>query len=255
MYKRQTQHSGEGKANQYYLRGMNLDHGTDFSVYFEGMPLNLRAHAHGQGYLDLNFMIPETIATVAYAKGPYRGDRGDFSSAGDMAVELDERLDESFIKLNAGEDGYRRLTAVLTDPEEDSNLLAALEITADDGPWQKPNDTHKINLVSQLSTRRGDTYIETTMLAYDNEWSATDQIPQRLLRDGSISRYATLDPLLGGDTQRLALIIQAENEQLSGSAYLSSYKLDLFSNFTYFADDLVEGDPVSYTHLTLPTKA
>ena len=237
-----TQHSGEGKANQYYLRGMNLDHGTDFSVHFEGMPLNLRAHAHGQGYLDLNFMIPETIATVAYAKGPYRADRGDFSSAGNMAVELDERLDESFIKLNAGEDGYRRLAAVLTGPEEDSNLLAALEITADDGPWQNPNDTHKINLVSQLSKRRGDTYIEATMLAYDNEWSATDQVPQRLLRDGSLSRYATLDPLLGGDTQRLALIIQAENKQLSGSAYLSSYKLDLFSNFTYFADDLVEGD-------------
>ena len=157
-----TQHSGEGKANQYYLRGMNLDHGTDFSVYFEGMPLNLRAHAHGQGYLDLNFMIPETIATVAYAKGPYRADRGDFSSAGTMAVELDERLDEAFVKLNTGEDGYRRLTAVLVRPEEDGNLLSALAVTTDDGPWQRPNNMHKINLMSQVSNakvylRRGNT--------------------------------------------------------------------------------------------------
>jgi len=237
-----TQHSGEGKANQYYLRGMNLDHGTDFSVYFEGMPLNLRAHAHGQGYLDLNFMIPETIATVAYAKGPYRADRGDFSSAGSMAVELDERLDEAFVKLSAGEDGYRRLTPVLTRPGGDSNLLAALEITTDDGPWQTPNDMHKINLISQLSRREGDTYLEATLLAYENEWSATDQIPQRLLSDGSISQYATLDPLLGGDTHRLALILQANTEQFSGSAFLSSYELDLFSNATFFAVYPVEGD-------------
>ena len=237
-----TQHSGEGKANQYYLRGMNLDHGTDFSVYLEGMPLNLRAHAHGQGYLDLNFMIPETIATVAYAKGPYRADRGDFSSAGTMAVELDERLDEASVKLNIGEDGYRRLTAVLARPEEDGNLLSALAVTTDDGPWQRPNNMHKINLTSQVSRRKGDSYIEATLLAYKNEWSATDQIPQRKITDGSLSQYATLDPLLGGNTQRLALIIQADTEKFSGSAYLSSYKLDLFSNFTFFAYDPIGGD-------------
>ncbi len=237
-----TQHSGEGKANQYFLRGMNLDHGTDFSVYFEGMPLNLRSHAHGQGYLDLNFMIPETIATVAYAKGPYRADRGDFSSAGTMAIELDEMLDQPFVKLTTGEDGYRRLAAVMTRPKTDDKLLTAFEITTDDGPWQTPNDMQKINLMSQWSKRRSNAFFEATLLAYDNEWSATDQVPQRLINSGSLSRFATLDPQLGGETQRLALIFQFETDNLAGSAYMSSYKLDLFSNFTYFADDPSAGD-------------
>ena len=120
-----TQHSGEGKANQYYLRGMNLDHGTDFSAYFEGMPTNLRAHAHGQGYLDMNFLIPEVVSSVRYAKGPYSADRGDFSSAGTGSFEIYDRLPEHFVEMTAGEDAYRRVVAAGSVDMAGGHLLAA----------------------------------------------------------------------------------------------------------------------------------
>ena len=163
-----TQHSGEGKANQFFLRGMNLDHGTDFSVYFEGMPVNLRAHAHGQGYLDLNFLIPEVISTVAFQKGPYHPDRGDFSTAGSSTLSLYDVVDP-FIEITAGSDGYRRLVSAGSFETGTGDLLMAVEALRNEGPWQNPADVRKDNLILKHSGYTGPVARRIVLSYYENE--------------------------------------------------------------------------------------
>jgi hypothetical protein len=237
-----TQHSGEGKANQYYLRGMNLDHGTDFSTYFEGMPINLRSHAHGHGYLDLNFLIPEIISTLAYQKGPYFPERGDFSTAASSSVYAYDRVEHSFIKSTTGDFGYKRILGVLDSNFDNYNAVSALEVTRNDGPWSVPSNVKKTNALTKLTGLRGDYVTKIVLTYYDNQWRATDQVPARSVKDGSISRFGTIDPTLVGRSNRKSLIIGAESENLAVSAYVSDYALNLFGNFTYFADDPVNGD-------------
>ncbi|XOV82625.1 MAG: TonB-dependent receptor [bacterium] len=237
-----TQHSGEGKANQYYLRGMNLDHGTDFSAYFEGMPINMRAHAHGQGYLDLNFLIPEIISTVSYAKGPYNADRGDFSTAGTTSMSIYDTLDRPFIEATYGSDDYHRLVSAGSMDLADGHLLAALEVVRDEGPWQLGTDLQKNNLLLKYSGQVGDLDTHVLVSHYDNEWRSTDQVPKRLTSSNAIDRFDFIDPGLGGDSSRSTLITGLQGEQLQASLYASRYKLRLFNNFTYFAEDPVQGD-------------
>ena len=129
-----TQHSGEGKANQYFLRGMNLDHGTDFSMWVEGMPINLRAHAHGQGYLDLNFIIPELVESARYSKGPYKASNGDFSSAGNSSISLYDSIPQPLISVTLGTEQYRRLLAAGSADIASGKMLSAVDILKDDGP-------------------------------------------------------------------------------------------------------------------------
>ena len=237
-----TQHSGEGKANQYFLRGMNLDHGTDFSAWFEGMPLNLRAHAHGQGYLDLNFLIPEVVSTVRYAKGPYSADRGDFSTAGTATFSVYDRLDDPFVELSGGDGHYGRLVAAGSRPFGGGDLLGAAELQHNDGPWDLPGHVDKTNLLTRWSGMWRGHDASVTLMAYDNSWNSTDQVPERLVAAGRIGRFGFVDPTLGGASSRTSVVAHLEGDALSAGAYAGRYKLNLFGNFTYFLEDPEHGD-------------
>ncbi len=237
-----TQHSGEGKANQYYLRGMNLDHGTDFSAFFEGMPINMRAHAHGQGYLDLNFLIPEIVSTVHYAKGPYAAERGDFSTAGTTDLSVYDRLDAPFVEATVGSDHFRRAVAAGSFDVGDGHVLSAVEVTRSDGPWQLAADVDKLNAIVKYAGHWHDYDTKVIVMHYDNEWNSTDQVPARLVDTGQLDRFGFIDPTLGGSSSRASLIAGMEDDTSSFGGFASYYTLNLIGNFTYFLEDPLNGD-------------
>ena len=236
-----TQHSGEGKANQYYLRGMNLDHGTDFSAYFEGMPVNFRAHAHGQGYLDLNFLIPEVISTVEYHKGPYFPDRGDFSTAGSVDIKLYDQI-RPFVELTAGSDNYHRMVAAGSMELDSAHFMGAVEVLRNDGPWLSAANVQKNNVMAEYSSHQEDRTAHLVFSYYENQWDSTDQIPKRLVDAGLMDRFGFIDPTIGGASRRLSLIGNLESETWQLCGYVSNYSLNLFGNFTYFLEDPANGD-------------
>jgi TonB dependent receptor/Carboxypeptidase regulatory-like domain/TonB-dependent Receptor Plug Domain len=241
-----TQHSGEGKANQYYLRGFNLDHGTDFSTTVAGVPLNLPTHAHGHGYTDANFLIPELVSGMQYFKGPYAADTGDFSSAGGVTINYASVLERPFVDATAGGQGWSRLLAAASPRFGGGHLLAAIETAHSDGPWKRPDDYRRFNAVLRYS--RGDALnnLALTALAYRAGWNATDQAPRRATDGGLLSRFGGIDSTTGGDTSRLsgsaAWHAGSATARTRVSGYAVAYDLDLFSNFTYFLDDPVNGD-------------
>ncbi|MFN7966757.1 MAG: TonB-dependent receptor [Acidobacteriota bacterium] len=241
-----TQHSGSGKANQYFLRGFNLDHGTDFRVSVDGMPVNMPSHGHGQGYADLNFMIPELVAYERFNKGPYDAHQGDFSAAGSVEMELMSQLPKGIFSITPGADGYRR--ALLADSFRvgGGDLLIAGEWLQNDGPWVVPDAYHKLNGLVRYSRNRGGDLLSLTAMAYDGRWNSTDQIPTRAVRGGALDRFGSLDDSDGGDSSRFSLSGGFRHVQGKGitnvSAYLIDYDLQLFSNFTYFLDDPINGD-------------
>jgi len=241
-----TQHSGEGKANQYFLRGFNLDHGTDFSVTVEGMPVNMRSHAHGQGYLDINFLIPEMVDTLAYRKGPYFAGVGDFSAAGSADFHYRDTLQQSLIRLEMGENSYYRGLAAGSLALGSGDLTSALSYSAYNGPWELDQDLDKVN--GMIKYNQGDQADGFSIIAmgYDNQWTASDQIPQRAVDSGLISSLGFIDPTVGGSTHRYSLSTDwraVENERhWHASAYLIDYKLQLYSNFTYLLGDPLNGD-------------
>ena len=237
-----TQHSGTGKANQYYLRGFNLDHGTDFSAHAEGVPLNMRTHGHGQGYLDLNFLIPELVATTRYRKGPYSAQVGDFSSAGSVDFAFYDELDKSMAELSAGEFGYYRALFGGSTKLGDGTLTGALDWSGYDGPWDLDENLQQEKLHVSYLTPLGDARAKFTLQGYSSEWDATDQIPLRAVRSGLIDERGFIDPDLGGSTDRVAATgaIDFGNWQLN--AYLIDYDFTLFSDFTYLLDDPNSGD-------------
>ncbi|MEO5935106.1 MAG: TonB-dependent receptor, partial [Duganella sp.] len=244
-----TQHSGDGKANQYFLRGFNLDHGTDFATYVDAMPVNLRSNAHGQGYSDLNFLIPELVQRIDYKKGGYFADEGDFSSAGAAHIRLTDRLPEGTASLTVGRYGYRR--ALLADSfavpsAAGGTILYGIELGRNDGPWQTPEQVRKYNAVLRYSHGDAQDGYSVTAMAYRNRWNATDQVPQRAVRDGLIGRFGTLDASDGGDTARASLSWDLHRRRdgriTEASAYLMRSSLDLYSNFTYLLADPVDGD-------------
>ncbi len=243
-----TQHSGEGKANQYFLRGFNLDHGTDFSNTVAGMPVNMPSHAHGQGYSDLNFMIPELVSGVQFSKGPYYADQGDFATAGSANINLASVLDESIVHVEAGGEGYGRVVLAASPSVGRGHLLAAIEASHNDGPWDHPDDYRKVNGVVRYS--RGDTLNgwSLTAMGYRGDWNSTDQVPERAIAEGLIDRFGAIDPTDGGHSYRYSA--SADWQHTAGDAvtnatvYGIGYDLDLFSNFTFFLEDPVHGDQV-----------
>ncbi|MCX7892479.1 MAG: TonB-dependent receptor plug domain-containing protein [Burkholderiales bacterium] len=241
-----TQHSGAGKANQYFLRGFNLDHGTDFSARVAGMPVNMPTHAHGQGYLDLNFLIPELVRRMDYRKGPYYADVGDFSSAGSVSIDYFRTLPENFGQLEYGNYGYRRAVVAASPRLGPGTLLAAGELFHDDGPWEVPQDYKKLNGVLSYSAGTLANGWAITAMGYSGKWNATDQVPLRALESGLIGRFGTLDASDGGETWRYSLSGQWTRSDATSAtaanAYFVSYGLDLWSNFTYFLNDPVNGD-------------
>lgn len=240
-----TQHSGDGKANQYFLRGFNLDHGTDFRTTVAGMPVNMPTHGHGQGYTDLGFVIPELVSAIEYRKGSYYAEEGDFSAAGAAHLELMDSLPRPLATLEIGEDGYRRALAAGSGVVGPGTLLAAMEALTQDGPWTVPEDTEKYNALLRygFSTDSGSWFI--TGMAYSNNWTATDQIPQRAVDAGTLGRYDSLDDSTGGDSHRYSVSLDwsrtREQSETRVTAYFIDYDLDLFSNFSYFTDP-VNGD-------------
>ncbi len=241
-----TQHSGDGKANQYFLRGFNLDHGTDFATFLAGMPVNLPTHAHGQGYTDLNFLIPELVGKVAYRKGPYSVQQGDFAAAGAASIDYVRRLDAGFAEAGLGQRGFRRVLAAASPPLGDGTLLIAAEGLRNDGPWEVAENLRKTNAVVRYSQGTDVDGFDVTLLAYGARWDATDQVAQRALDRGLIGRYGTLDPTTGGTTARVSLSVQwaarTDDAITRANGYAFRYRLNLFSNFTYFLDDPANGD-------------
>ncbi len=252
-----TQHSGGGKANQYFLRGFNLDHGTDFSVSVEGMPVNMRTHAHGQGYADLNFLVPEFVESVAYSKGPFFAAVGDFSGAGAANFHLFAELPHDFVTLEAGEHGYLRAVAGVTTRREASATTFGVEAEHYDGPWQLEDDFRRFNGLIRHGWTAGEGTYALTALGYHAEWKATDQIPLRAVEAGALDRFGFVDPSNGGVTDRASVsfdgTIKAADGETRFNAYAIHYRLNLFSNFTYFLDDPVNGDQFNQRDLRLIT--
>ena len=241
-----TQHSGDGKANQYFLRGFNLDHGTDISIGVDDMPVNLRSHAHGQGYADLNFVIPELVQQVDYNKGPFFADVGDFSAAGAARFRLFDTLSRSFASVTLGDYDFARLAAGGTERNRGSETTGALEFTHDDGPWKLSEDSNRFNgFLRRHWTGSGADY-RVTAMAYHAKWRSTDQIPLRAVESGALDRFGDVDPTDGGESDRASVSFDATVNGADAttrvSAYAIYYRLNLFSNFTYFLDDPVNGD-------------
>lgn len=238
-----SQHSGDGKANQYYLRGFNLDHGTDFSTSLMGMPVNMPTHAHGQGYNDLNFLIPELVERVQYRKGTYYAGDGDFSAAGSARIEYVRKLDAPFAQVTLGSNGYARALTAASPTVKEGNLLLAAEGYHNDGPWTVPEHLRKDNLVVRYGQGQRDEGWGVSLLAYDAQWTATDQIAQRTM--ATVGRYGSLDPTTGGNTHRYSLsgdwAETGNNGSSHANVYVIDYALNLWSNFTY-ATDPVHGD-------------
>ncbi len=235
-----SQHSGEGKANQYFLRGMNLDHGTDLKLTLDGMPLNQRSHAHGQGWADLNPLIPELISSIHYRKGPYYVADGDFANAGSAAIYYGEQSGRGTASIGLGQNGWYR--TLLTDAPafHDGRLLYALELSHYDGPWANPDNYRKLNGLLRYTQGSQANGLTLTAMAYSGNWNSTDQIPWNQYRQGLISRWGTLDASSGASASRYSLSGEWRQADATGTlvaqAYVIRNALDLYSNFEYGAD-------------------
>lgn len=236
-----TQHSGSGKANQYFLRGFNLDHGTDFAGFVDGVPINMRTHGHGQGYLDFNFLIPETLERIDYRKGPYFADVGDFTAAGTVAFKTADRL-EPFVRVEAGEFGHRRLVAGGSASAGSGDLLVAAEAQAYDGPWVLDEDLERYSGLIKYSPQSAENRFSVQLNAYHARWNSTDQVPKRAIDSGLIDRFGFIDGDLGGKTTRLGAVVNGTLGPTSFNVFATHYDFRLISNFTYFLDDPVDGD-------------
>jgi len=244
-------HSAEGKAPQYFLRGFQLDHGTDFLIVFDGMPVNLRTNAHAQAYGDVNFLIPELISSMDTRKGPYFADTGDFSSAGSARISLKDKLDKGFADVTLGSFGYQRFVAAKSYPMMNGNLLVAGAFNHYNGPWDIPDNMKKLNGVIRYSQGTADDGFSVTGMAYDNTWHATNVIPQRAVTEGLISRFGTIDPTDGASSSRYSVSGRFANTNDYGvsrlEAYAVRYSLMMWNDFTFFLDDPVRGDQFRQT--------
>ncbi|MRW84038.1 TonB-dependent receptor plug domain-containing protein [Pseudoduganella sp. FT26W] len=241
-----SQHSGEGKANQFYLRGFNLDHGTDLRTTVDGMPVNQRSHAHGQGWTDLNFLIPELAVRLDYKKGPYSAEEGDFASAGTASVVYANRLLQGVASLSAGQNGYGRALVADSVETQRGSLLYAIEALHNDGPFTNPDEYKKLNAVLRYSEGYANNGFNVSLMAYKADWNSTDQIPLRAVQAGQIGRNDAIDDTDGGKAHRYSLsgAWRRTNDDSASkvNAYIIANQLDLWSNFTYFMDDPVHGD-------------
>jgi hypothetical protein len=247
-----TQHSGDGKANQYFLRGYNLDHGTDFATFIDGVPANMPSNAHGQGYTDLNFLIPELVEKIDYRKGPYFAEDGDFASAGSAHIKYRDTLDHGILNLTVGGEDYRRMVlagstslSTLTHfgpeaglPSAGPRVLGALELEQDNGPWTTPEGVRKFNGLVRVSDGTYAQGWSADAIGYSSHWTSTDQVPLALIADGELGRYSALDPTDGGNSRRALVSGEWHQHDAAGytnaSAYAEHYNLKLWSNFTYY---------------------
>jgi outer membrane cobalamin receptor len=244
-----SQHSGEGKANQYYLRGFNLDHGTDLRTTIDGMLVNQRSHSHGQGWTDVNWLIPELAGGLDFHKGPYSVEDGDFAAAGSVSVHYVDTLPKTLVSLGIGENGYYRGLIAGSHAIGSGNLLYAVELFHNDGPFTKGDNYKKENGVLRYSRGTKESGFNVTAMAYNSTYNATDQIPLRAVLAGTLNRFNAIDPTDGGKVHRYSLSAEwhmlTENTATKINAYVINNRLRIYSNFTYFLDDPLNGDQFS----------
>jgi outer membrane receptor protein involved in Fe transport len=239
-----TQHAGGGKANQYFLRGFNLDHGTDFAILIDDMPLNLPTHAHGEGYSDMNTVIPEFVRRVNFEKGPYYADVGNFGSAGSAHLEYFKTLPENFVEVEGGMYGFGRIVFGVSQKLGKGNLLYGGEAYHEDGPWTHPDNYHKFNGLVTYSQGGDADGFSITARAYRGTWHSSDQVPVDAVP--LVGYFGALNPTDGGESQRYSLQGEWHRQGASSetriSAYGFYYDLNLFSDFTYYLNDPNKGD-------------
>ena len=241
-----SQHSGEGKANQYYLRGFNLDHGSDFATMLAGIPVNMPSQAHFHGYADTNLLIPELVSGVQYKKGPYFAEDGDFAAAGSANVNYVNQLDRPIASVSGGGQGWGRFFVAASPRVGAGTVRVGLEAGHNDGPWERPDDLRKLNGIVRYSRGNARNGISVTGMSYSADWSATDQVAVRAIESGLIGRFGSLNLTDGGKSFRHSAAVDAQRSNAKGStrmtAYALRYGLNLTSDFTYFLDDPVNGD-------------
>jgi len=241
-----TQHSGDGKSNQMFVRGFNLDHGTDFRTVVEGMPVNLPTHGHGHGYTDVNFLTPELVERIDFRLGVYYPEIGNFGSAGGADVRLVRSLPRSFARTEAGEFGLIRTVAAGSTELGGGELLAGGEFKGYDGPWSVEQGLEKTSGMLRWTRRSSTDEISLLVLGYANDWNASDQVPRRAVESGAIGRFGQIDETLGGETKRFSLsgswLRRGDEWSHQLDVFAIRYELDLWSNFTYFLDDSDDGD-------------
>ena len=245
------QHAGGGKAEQIFLRGFDLDHGTDINITVDGLPVNMVSHAHGQGYADLHFLIPETIDIIDFGKGPYYENKGNFTTAGYVDFRTKDRLDNSAIKMEIGQfDTYRLLGMFNLANSDRHNAYVATEYLATDGPFDSPQNFNRINLFAKYTGAISSTdRLGITASYFTSKWDASGQIPQRAVDSGMISRFGAIDDTEGGNTLRSNILVNYdkiidERSTIRNYVYLSQYGFELFSNFTFFLVDPINGDQI-----------
>ncbi len=246
-----SQHQGGGKAEQYFLRGFDADHGTDVALYIDGLPVNLRSHAHGQGYADLHFLIPETVQRLDGFKGPYFVEFGDFATAGAFNFVMRDTVDENYAEAAGGSWGTQRYLTLISPTRDALKTLVAIEYYRSDGPFEHPNGYERFNLFAKAKA----TLAEGMDLAvwasyYMADWHGSGEIPARAVRAGLISRFGSIDPNEGGSTQRANLNVDwrwklDENQLVTVHTYGTYYELDLFNDFTFFLNDPQNGDEIN----------
>ncbi len=245
------QHAGGGKAEQIFLRGFDIDHGTDIAINVDGMPVNMVSHAHGQGYADMHFIIPETIDNIDFGKGPYYAQKGNFNTAGYIDLKLRKQIDKNTVSQEVGQFNSRRTFGMFKVIESDfSNAYVASELVLTDGAFESPQNFNRINLMGRYNySNREDQDLTLTMSHFQSKWDASGQIPQRAVDQGLISRFGAIDDTEGGKTSRSNLLVNHTNQvdehsSVRSKAYISKYDFELFSNFTFFLEDPVNGDQI-----------
>jgi hypothetical protein len=246
------QHAGGGKAEQIFLRGFDIDHGTDINLSVDGMPVNIVSHAHGQGYSDLHFVIPETIEKISFGKGPYNAEYGDFATAGFVSFKTLDKLDKSSVSVEYGQfDAFRTVGLFNLLDTKNSNAYVAASLNSFNGPFDSPQNFNRFNMMAKYNLKLPDNQkLQLTASHFQSKWDASGQIPQRAIDDGSIGRFGAIDDTEGGNTSRTNLLINhskllSENKKLETRAYYSHYDFELFSNFTFFLEDPINGDQIA----------
>ncbi|MGI9553221.1 MAG: TonB-dependent receptor [Aurantibacter sp.] len=245
------QHAGGGKAEQIFLRGFDIDHGTDIAINVDGLPVNMVSHAHGQGYSDMHFIIPETIDNLDFGKGPYYANKGNFNTAGYIDLKTKKRIDNNYVSLEAGQFNTFRGIGMMKLLEDDVNdAYLASEIVLTDGFFESPQDFKRINVMGRYHfNNHKDQELSLTLSHFQSKWRASGQIPQRAVDQGSITRFGAIDNTEGGKTGRSNFLVNHskqlnEHTQIRSTAYISKYDFELFSNFTFFLEDPINGDQI-----------
>jgi outer membrane cobalamin receptor len=232
-----AQHSGSGKANQYFLRGFNLDHGTDFTTYVDDVPWNLRTHGHGQGYLDVNGLIPETVERVDYRKGTYRADSGDFSMAGSGLFQSINGLKEPFLAVETGSYGWGRVAGGGTTDVADGQLTLIGQYKTYDGPWQLPEDLQHKSVWGKYSETTDYGSWNISLSGYLASWHPTEQTPESAFStENCKDKFCSLDLSAYGETNRWILTSNWQGDDWRATLYGQFYDWNMLSNATYSDD-------------------